>query len=165
MIRFKSGSLTKDSAAVRPIKRKKKIDKQRNRKYQIRRQLIHQSQHSIMLPKGTRKRCDLVLRWKLENRKKKEKRNQNSTSKNTKCHREIEVMCASPSFLCVAVPRGIRLWRQNVAGRRSGRVTEHIKTHTDACTHTHTHSLPAGPTAATQKTSLWVPASHPHLLY
>lgn len=74
-------------------------------------------------------------------------------------------MCASPSFLCVAVPRGIRLWRQNVAGRRSGRVTEHIKTHTDACTHTHTHSLPAGPTAATQKTSLWVPASHPHLLY
>lgn len=76
MIRFKNGSLTKDSAAVRPIKRKK-IDKQRNRKYQIRRrQLIHQSQHSIMLPKGTRKRCDLVLRWKLENRKKGKKKSE-----------------------------------------------------------------------------------------
>lgn len=62
-------------------------------------------------------------------------------------------MCASPSFLCVAAPRGIRLWRQNVAGRRSGRVTEHIKTHTHARTHTqsarwpdssHTENIPVG---------------------
>lgn len=38
--------------------------------------------------------------------------------------------------------------RQNVAGRQSGRVTEHIKTHT----HTHMRTVClAGPAAATQK--------------
>lgn len=57
----------------------------------------------------------------------------------------------------LSVPCGIRLWKQNVAGRRSGRVTEHIKTHTHTPPHTrhHTHRLPVG-----QTRSLRVPASH-----
>lgn len=38
-------------------------------------------------------------------------------------------VCVSAS-VCVAVPPGIGLLRQNVAGRQSGRVTEHIKAHT-----------------------------------
>lgn len=48
-------------------------------------------------------------------------------------------MCVSVS-VCVAMPPGITLLRQNVTGRQGGRVTEHIKTHT----HMHTqyaHSL------------------------
>lgn len=54
-------------------------------------------------------------------------------------------VCVSAS-VCVAMPPGIGLLRQNVAGRQSGRVTEHIKAHT----HMHTGCL-LPPTAATHK--------------
>lgn len=78
---------------------------------------------------------------------------------NAKCQWEIEVMCASVSS-CVAVPPGIGLSRQNVAGRQSGRVSERIKTHT------HTLTQPAcWPGSSHTEISLWVPASRPHLLY
>lgn len=57
---------------------------------------------------------------------------------------EVVRVCVCLSWPCVAVTTppsplflsGMGLLRQNVAGRQSGRVTEHIKTHT----HTHIYA-------------------------
>lgn len=117
-----------------------------------------------MLPKGTRKRCDLVLRWKLENRKKRKKEIRTQQAKIRNVTGRLR-WCVRLHLSCVWLcPAG------SDSGGRMSQVDEvagslNTSKHTRMHARTHTHSLPAGPTAATQKTSLWVPASHPHLLY